>query len=86
MTDQIFWIIIAAGILAILVLRLISKDKRPVRSTLMSLLPGIAALAIINLTQPLTGVGLPVSRLSLSASALLGIPGVTSMLIIQAFF
>ncbi|MBQ9460651.1 MAG: pro-sigmaK processing inhibitor BofA family protein [Clostridia bacterium] len=86
MTEQIFWIIIAAGLVTTLVLRLISKDKRPLRGTVMSLLPGIAALALINLTAPLTGVGLPVSRLSLSASALLGIPGVTAMLIIQALF
>ena len=86
MTEQIFWIIIAACLLATFILRLISKDRRPLRGTIMSLLPGIAALVIINIAAPFTGVGLPVSRLSLSASALLGRPGVTAMLIIQALF
>ncbi len=86
MSDQVFWIIIAAGIVVTLVLKVISKDRRPLRGTLLSLMPGIAALTVINLLSPLTGVGLPVSRLSVSGAALLGVPGVTAMLIIQALF
>lgn len=86
MSEQIFWIIIAAGLVITLILRLISKERSPIRGTLMSLLPGIAALALVNITAPFTGVGLPVSRMTISASALLGIPGVTAMLVIQALF
>ena len=44
---------------------------------------GIIALALVNLCAPYTGVLLPVSRLSIAASGLLGIPGVTLMVILN---
>ena len=86
MSDQLFRIIICAGLILTLILKIAAKDKRPIIGALLSILPGLLALCVINLFSPLTGVALPVSRLSVSASALLGIPGVTAMLLIQALF
>ena len=40
---------------------------------------------VVNLTGFFTGVYIPVSRLSLAVSAILGVPGVVSMLILQTF-
>lgn len=51
---------------------------------LISAILGFAALALLNLSSPYTGVALPVSRLSIAASGLLGIPGVTLMVILNA--
>lgn len=50
---------------------------------LVSAVLGFIALALVNLCGPYTGVFLPVSRLSIAASGLLGIPGVTLMIILN---
>ncbi len=54
------------------------------KNFLISAFLGFAALALLNLSSPYTGVALPVSRLSIAASGLLGIPGVTLMVILNA--
>ncbi len=51
---------------------------------LVSAVLGFAALALVNLCSPYTGVALPVSRLSVAASGLLGIPGVTLLVLLNA--
>ena len=49
---------------------------------LVSAILGFLALAILNLCAPYTGVGITVSRLSIAVTGLLGIPGVTLMVIL----
>ena len=46
---------------------------------------GLAALAALHLTAPFTGVEVPICRLSLTAAGLLGVPGVSLMVILQLF-
>lgn len=53
------------------------------KNFLISALLGFAAMALLNLTAPYTGVALPISRLSVAASGLLGIPGVTLMVVLN---
>ena len=50
---------------------------------LLSAVLGLVALALVNLCGAYTGVVLPVSRLSLGAAGLLGIPGVTLMILLN---
>lgn len=54
------------------------------RGFLTSAVLGFLALALVNLLAPYTGVLLPVSRLSVATSGLLGVPGVTLMVILNA--
>lgn len=54
------------------------------KNFLISALLGFIALALVNLCSLYTGVALPVSRLSIAVSGLLGIPGVTLMVILNA--
>ena len=80
------WLIITiCGIILITltVVHIIMRSTHPVRSAVLSLIPGIAALICVNLSSAFTNVSLPVSPMSLSVSAVLGIPGVTALLIIQ---
>ena len=49
---------------------------------LFSAVLGFVAMALVNLCGPYTGVFLPVSRLSVLVSGVLGIPGVTLMLLL----
>ena len=51
---------------------------------LLSGLLGFLALALVNLTAPYTGVALPVCRLSLGTSGLLGVPGVALLVVLGA--
>lgn len=55
------------------------------KSFFLSAALGLCALLLLNLCAPYTGVALPVNRLSLCASALLGIPGVTLLVVVQTF-
>ncbi len=54
------------------------------KNFLTSALLGFLALAAVNLCAAYTGVALPVNRLSVAVSGLLGIPGVTLMVILNA--
>ncbi|MGI6254654.1 MAG: pro-sigmaK processing inhibitor BofA family protein [Acutalibacter sp.] len=50
---------------------------------LLSAVLGFLALALVNLCGEYTGVLLPVNRLNLGAAGLLGIPGVTLMILLD---
>lgn len=51
---------------------------------LLSAALGLTALALVNLCGPYTGVVLPLSKLSLGAACVLGIPGVTLLILLNA--
>lgn len=53
------------------------------KSFLFSGALGFLALAAVNLTGQYTGVFLAVNRLTLASSGLLGVPGVTLMVILN---
>ena len=53
------------------------------KSFIFSGLLGFIALAAVNLTAPYTGVALAVTHLSIGVSGLLGVPGVTLMVILN---
>lgn len=53
------------------------------KSFFASALLGLLALALVNLTCGYTGVSLAVNRLTLAASGVLGVPGVTLLVILN---
>lgn len=53
------------------------------KSFFLSGLLGLCALVLVNLTAQYTGVAIPVNRLSLAASGVLGVPGVTLMVLLN---
>lgn len=81
-----YYVIAIIAVLIILFLILIqvsAKVKKPIRKALLSMIVGILSLLAVNLFSSFTGVSLPVSMLSLGISAVGGIPGVTTMLILN---
>lgn len=54
------------------------------KSFMLSAVLGFAALALVNFTAVYTGVSLPLTRVSIAAAGLLGIPGVTLTVILNA--
>lgn len=76
--------IIAAVFFVLVAVQVLVKSKRPVRKAISGVFTGIAALLSVNLAGIFTGVTLPVSLLSLGVAAVVGIPGVTLLLLLQA--
>lgn len=68
-----------------LILVKITGSKHTVRTAVLNMLSGLAALCAVELASGLTGIFIPISRLSLAVSGFLGLPGVTSMLLLQTF-
>ena len=85
MTDTNWIIICISAFIFMLIIKKIAGAEHVIRSGIVSVIMGISVLFLINLTGNFTGVYLPVSRLSISVSAFLGIPGTASMLILQTF-
>lgn len=79
--------LLICGIIFLLLfsIQLIVRAKNPFKKMFLSMLKGVATLALVNIVGIFTGVVLPVSLLSLAIAAVVGIPGVTAMLIFNTF-
>lgn len=62
-----------------------AKKKKPFLRAFLSMLSGVAVLTALNLTSSLTGVYIPVTQLSLTVSAVGGVPGVAVLAMLTAF-
>ncbi len=76
-------LMIAGAVFVLVILQIVAGNQKPFRRVVLFALIGIGMLTVLNVISPLTGVSLPVSRLSICISALLGIPGITMMLLLQ---
>ncbi len=83
MTDTILITTFVVSFVVMLALKKIMKVKHGIRSVVLTMICGVAALTVVNICSVFTGVSMPVSRLSVTASAVLGVPGVTAMLLLQ---
>ena len=61
----------------------ISKNKKPFNRAFLSMILGIVSLIAINIAGKYIGVSLPISPLSLTASACGGVPAVAAMILIN---
>lgn len=79
--------LIICGIILLLLfsIQLIVRAKNPLKKMFLSMLKGMTMLALVNFIGGFTGVTLPLSLLSLSIAAVVGVPGVTAMLILNTF-
>ena len=62
-----------------------AKKKKPFKRAFISILSGLLSLAAVDLLSGLTGVYIPVTELSLTVSAVGGLPGVAVMVMLSAF-
>lgn len=74
------------AVLGLVLLVALFRTGQPVRSLLSSTLQGACALAAVNVTGALTGVSLGLNWLSGVACAALGVPGVTTLLLLKLIF
>ena len=83
--DWRFLLICVIVFLTLFFIQVIVRARNPIKKMLVSMIKGIATLVVVNILGIFTGVTLPVSLLSLLIAAVVGIPGVTAMLILNAF-
>jgi hypothetical protein len=84
--DILFAGILLAAFLFCAAMLAAGHSPHPFAGAAGSVIAGLAALLVVNLAGGLTGVTLPVSPLVVGASAFLGIPGVTTLLLLNLFF
>lgn len=77
--------VILGAIILFAILYGIKRSNQPIKRAVSTVATGLIALTGVNIAGIFTGVYLPVSTLSICASAVGGIPAVTAMLIIDTF-
>ncbi len=73
--------VIGAGVMTVLVTMV--RTGRPIRQLLTSLVQGMCAIAAVDVVGVFTGVSLGVGWISVIASAVFGMPGVISILLMR---
>lgn len=86
MYDKYYIYAIITSLLLFIIIHKISKNKKPILRGLLSVSIGLISLIVVNIAGVYTGVTLPYSMLSVTISAIGGIPGVTAMLGLNLFF
>lgn len=79
-------IVIIGVFISLVCMQVIIRTDRPLKKAFHGIFKGLAALAAVNLTGAFTGVTLPISILSLCISILGGIPGVTTLVLLDMIF
>ena len=74
----IFAFLILSGII---ILAVTLRNEKPFKNIFLSLFSGVGSLFAVNIASAITAVSLPVNTLTLSVSAVGGIPGVVLLLI-----
>lgn len=69
--------------IALVLLQVITKSKRPIKKAFMSMFMGVFALGAVNISGIFTGVTIPVSFLSIFLAVVAGIPGTTLILLLN---
>lgn len=79
-----FWTVAAAAALAVFVA--LVRGGRPVSRALSGAVQGLAALLAVDVAGIFTGVSLSVNALTAGTCAVLGVPGVVTLLILKTIF
>ena len=62
-----------------------SKKKKPFKRALLSMLLGVATLCVVDLLAGVTGVYIPLTKLTMLTSLVGGMPGVALLVLLSAF-
>lgn len=81
-----YWPCLLAAVCAIAVLRCAARQRHGMRSLLAGAVCGLGALALLGLLEPVTGIALPLNRFTAFCAGVLGLPGVTALLICGCFY
>ena len=78
-----YWPCLLAAVCAIAVLRCAARQRHGIRSLLAGAVCGLGVLAVMALLEPVSGIALPLNRYTAFVAAVLGVPGVVLLLLLQ---
>lgn len=78
-----YWLWGCAGICLLVVGRCAARERHPFLALLAGALCGLGTLAVLALLAPVTGITLPLNRFTGFVAVVLGLPGVTALLLLQ---
>lgn len=80
-------VVLGAGVLGLLaVAHGASRQRHPVLAVIAGALCGMAGLSAVALLAPMTGIRLPLNGMTGFFAAVLGLPGVITLLVLQLLF
>ena len=83
LTDTL-WPWAVGAVCLLLVLRCAARQRHPVLAVLAGAVCGLGVLAVIALLEPVSGIVLPpLNRYTAFVAAVLGVPGVVLLLLLQ---
>lgn len=82
LTDTL-WPWAAGAVCLLLVLRCAARQRHPVLAVLAGAVCGLGVLAVMALLEPVSGIELPLNRYTAFVAAVLGVPGVGLLLLLQ---
>ena len=82
LTDAL-WPWAGGAVCLIVVLRCAARQRHPVLALLAGAVCGVGALAVLALLEPVSGIALPLNRFTAFCAGVLGLPGVTALLILR---
>ena len=82
LTDTL-WPWAVGAVCLLLVLRCAARQRHPVLAVLAGAVCGLGVLAVMALLEPVSGIALPLNRYTAFVAAVLGVPGVVLLLLLQ---
>lgn len=73
-------------IMALFLIHFVLKHRHPFLNSLKSAIPGIISLIFLNIFDSFTGIKMPLNSANIGVSALLGLPGVGVITILNTIF
>ena len=78
--------LLGAGVCVLIMARSAAHQRHPLRAVFGCTACGLAALALVNLLAPYTGVDIALNRFTAFVGAVLGLPGVILLLVLNTIF
>lgn len=74
----------AIPVIMLLLFNIILKSKHPVVKSIFSTVSGVTSLVILESFSALTGLSIPLNLITASVSAIFGLPGIGTMLVLNS--
>lgn len=74
----------AIPVIILLLFNIILKSKHPVVKSIFSTVSGVTSLVILESFSALTGLSIPLNLITASVSAIFGLPGIGTMLVLNS--